>query len=167
MSDSRLPKLIYVFLLACGAIGALHFYPLLPERMASHFSANGMPNGWQTKDAFFALTALVCGVTAVIGFLAPRLIAAKPASKINLPNKSYWLAPEHRTATMEYIAAAMNWFGCAVLFVLLAAGHLAIRANLAGAGKFDSGAMSLVLLGFFAFIALWLIRFIRHFRRVP
>jgi uncharacterized membrane protein len=166
MNTSRLPQWIYALLLACGAIGAAHYYALLPERMASHFSSDGTPNGWQLKEMFFALMAMVTASTAIIGFLAPVLIARRPASQINLPNKEYWLAPERRAVTMEFIAGQMRWFACAVLFVLLFGGYEALRANLRSVVRFDSQAMLVVLVGFLAFVLLWLIGFVRHFSRV-
>jgi uncharacterized membrane protein len=166
MNNSRLPQWLYVFLLVCGAIGAAHYYPLLPERMASHFASDGTPNGWQPKEVFLLLMGMVAGVTATIGFLAPGLIARRPASQINLPNKEYWLAPERRAATMEFIAGQMRWFACAVLFVILFGGHEAIQANLREVVRFDSLAMLVVLVGFLAFVLVWAVGFVRHFSRV-
>jgi hypothetical protein len=91
MNTSRLPQSVYALLLVCGAIGAAHYYALVPERMASHFASDGTPNGWQLKEMFFLLMGLVAASTAIIGFLAPVLIVRRPASQINLPNKEYWL----------------------------------------------------------------------------
>jgi len=149
-----------------GASGAAHYYALLPERMASHFLADGTPNGWQLKEMFFLLMGLVSASTAIIGFLAPVLIARRPASQINLPNKEYWLAPERRAATMEFIAGQMRWFACAVLFVILFGGYEAIQANLREVVRFDSQTMLVVMVGFVVFVLVWLIGFVRHFSRV-
>ena len=166
MNTSRLPQWIYALLLVCGAAGAAHYYALLPERLASHFSSDGTPNGWQLKEMFFALMGAVAASTAIIGFLAPVLIAKRPASQINLPNKEYWLAPERRAVTMEFIAGQMRWLACAVLFVLLFGGYEAIQANLREVVRFDSQAMLIVLVGFLAFVLVWVIGFVRHFSRM-
>jgi uncharacterized membrane protein len=166
MNTPRLPQWVYGLLLLCGAIGAAHYYMLLPERMASHFSADGTPNGWQLKEMFFLLMGLVSASTAIIGFLAPVLIARRPASQINLPNKEYWLAPKRRAATMEFIAGQMRWFACAVLTVLLFGGYEAIQANLREVVRFDSQVMLAVMVGFVVFVLVWLIGFVRHFSRV-
>lgn len=166
MNNSRFPQWLYVLLLVCGAIGAAHYYPLLPERMASHFASDGTPNGWQPKEIFLLLMGMVAGVTAIIGFLAPALIAGRPASQINLPNKEYWLAPERRAATMQFVAAQMRWFSCAVLFVILFGGYEAIQANLRSVVRFDSQTMLIVMVGFVVFVLLWVFGFVRHFSRV-
>jgi uncharacterized membrane protein len=167
MNDLRLPKWMYALLLASGVFGSLHYYPFLPERMASHFSAHGTPNGWQPKEGFFLIMGLVTGLTAIIGFLAPALIARLPASQINLPNKAYWLRPEHRAATMEFVAGQFAWFACALLFVILFGGYQAIQANLPDVAKFDSQAMRIVIVGFLVYVLVWVLRFVRHFAHIP
>jgi len=43
-------------------------------------------------------------LAAVVGFGILRIIAAVPAQLINLPNKQYWLAPEHVAETQECLS---------------------------------------------------------------
>ena len=59
-----------------------------------------MPNGWQPKPAFFILIAVVILTPAIPAFIVPRRFPSIPADKINLPNKSYWLAPERREGNL-------------------------------------------------------------------
>ncbi len=167
MDDPRFPKTLYVLMLVADLFQWVRYYPLLPERMAAHFNFEGQPNGWQPKDGFFLLMLVVIGVTAVIPFLSPRLIAARPDNQINLPHRSYWLAPARREETFRFIAAQMAWFGCGVLFVLLFGTSLAIRANLSPGCRFDNSMMMKVMGGFLIFTVLWMVRFIRHFVRIP
>jgi len=167
MSDPRIPKLVFVLLLALGLLHWAHVYPLLPDVMASHFSANGTPNGFQSKPAFFALTFVILGTSAFVAFVTPRILANKPPERINLPNKTYWLSPEHRQETIRFFRAQMAWFGCAILFVLLYGTALAINANLSLTRTFDSTAMLYVMLGFALFSILWCVFFIRHFYKIP
>jgi uncharacterized membrane protein len=42
-------------------------YPLLPERMASHFAPHGEVTNWQTKEQFFMTMAAVVGVVVCCG----------------------------------------------------------------------------------------------------
>ena len=119
MNDARLPTFLYVFLLVLGLLQWAHVYPQLPDVMASHFSGHGTPNAWQPKPAFFRVDGIVIPVTAVPTFVVPRRLPSMPPDKINLPNKSYWLAPERREATFCFVRTQMAWFGCALLFVLL------------------------------------------------
>jgi len=168
MDDVRFPKIVYFLMLVAGLLQWARFYPLLPERMASHFGYDGAPNGWQPKDGFFLLMLVVAmGSTSIITFLSPRIIASRPDNKINLPHKSYWLAPARREATFRFIAAQMAWFGCAVLFVLLFGTYLAIRANLSPDSHFDNATLLKVLAAFLVLMVLWTVHFLRHFYRLP
>ena len=166
MDDPRLPRFFYLVLLFASLAMFVYYYPQMPPRMASHFAADGHPNGWMPREPFFVLTLVITFLSGLVGFVAPRQIATRPDARINLPNRDYWLAPERRAQTFQYFAAMMAWFSCGLLFVLISGTFLAIRANLASGGRFDSGAMVAVLIAFLLFLMLWMLRFIRHFQRV-
>jgi uncharacterized membrane protein len=167
MDDARYPKIVYFLMLVAGLLQWVRFYPLLPERMASHFGYDGTPNGWQSKDGFFLVMLLAVGITAGMTFLVPRRIAARPGNRMNLPHKAYWLAPARREETFRFIAAQMAWFGCAILFIILFATFLAIRANLSPDSHFDNDNMIKVLAAFLFVTVLWIVHFLRHFYRLP
>ena len=66
-------------------------WAVLPERVASHFGADGKANGWSSNTAF-ALT--MAGIQLFLFFTlyyASRWILLFPVSMINLHNKEYWL----------------------------------------------------------------------------
>lgn len=167
MDDPRLPRLLYAFLMLVCLLMMAYYYPQMPQRMASHFAADGRANGWQSRDAFFVLMLLVSSTSAIVGFLAPRQITAKANAKMNLPNREYWLASERREQTMRFISATMAWFACGILFVLISGTFLALQANLAPERRFNSEAMLAVLGGFLLGMLGLLVRLVRHFRRVP
>ena len=167
MDDPRLPRLLYIFLILVCLLMMAYYYPQMPQRMASHFAADGRANGWQSRSAFFVLMLMVTSTSAIVGFLAPRQIAARSNARINLPHRDYWLAPERREQTMRYISAAMAWFACAILFVLISGTFLALRANLAPDHRFNSTAMLAVLGVFLAGLFGSLLGFVRHFRIIP
>ncbi|MGB7846029.1 MAG: DUF1648 domain-containing protein [Candidatus Acidiferrum sp.] len=167
MNDSRFPAVLYFLMLVLGVLQWINAYPHLPEVMASHFNANGAPNGWQPKEVFFVFTAVVIAITAIPSFLVTRKISSLSPDKINLPNKSYWLAPEHSEETWRFIGAQMAWFGCGLLFVLLYAISQAINFNLPGVRHFNTRGMWYVLGGFVLFTTVWLVHFLRHFYNLP
>jgi uncharacterized membrane protein len=167
VDDSRLPRSLYMVLFLANLLIMAYYYPQMPQRMASHFAADGRVNGWQSRQAFFVIMFLVSAASAVVCFLAPRQIAARANARINLPNREYWLAPEHREATMRFISATMAWFGSCLLFVLIAGTVLALRANLGPDRRFNSQAMLVVLAGFLASLIGLMIGLVRHFHRVP
>lgn len=166
MDDPRLPRMVYLFLVLVCLLMLGYYYPQMPVRVASHFAADGSPNGWMPRESFLLLTFIICASSAIVAFLAPWQIASRSDARINLPNKDYWLAPERRETTMTYIASTMGWFGCGLLFVLISASFLALRANLAPLHRFNSQAMFFVLATFLVFLIFLVTNMIRHFQRV-
>jgi uncharacterized membrane protein len=167
MQNSGLPKLIYGLL---AAVGLLYFslcYPQLPDPMASHFNASGAATGWMPKSGFFTLILIVTLAAGLPIFLVPRSMAKLPNDKINLPNKEYWLAPERRIETMQYLGIQMGWFGCALLAILFCGLYNAVAANFRPDHHFDSGSFYVGLGAFLAFIIVWLVRLLSHFARLP
>ena len=167
MQNSGLPKLIYGLLAAVGLIYFSLLYPQLPDPIASHFNASGAATAWMPKSGFFTLFAVVTLAAGVPVFLVPMSMAKLPNDKINLRNKEYWLAPERRIETMQYLGTQMGWFGCALLALLLSGLYIAVAANFRPDHHFDSGSFYAVLGAFLAFIIVWLVRLLSHFSRVP
>lgn len=167
MDDPRLPRILYAFLVVVCLLMIAYYYPQMPERMASHFAADGRVNGWQSRGAFFVLMLLITSTSAIVGFVAPWQIAARSNARINLPHRDYWLASERREQTMCFISATMAWFACGILFVLISGTFLALQANLAPERHFNSEAMLVVMGGFLLGLLGLLVRLVRHFRKVP
>jgi len=167
MQNSGLPKIIYGLLAAVGLIYFSFLYPQLPDLMASHFNASGAATAWMPKSGFFALLTIVTLAAGVPVFLVPLQMAKLPNDKINLANKEYWLAPERRAETVQYLGIQMGWFGCALLLLLLCGLYEAVAANLKPDHTFDSTSFYIALGAFFAFIIVFLVRLLSHFSRVP
>jgi uncharacterized membrane protein len=164
---SRLPKFVFVLLAVGAAIYFSSLYAQLPEVMASHFNARGTPNGWQTKSAFFSVLISVSVLAAVVGFGIPRVIAAVPPHFINLPNKRYWLTPERRAETMDFLNGYFAWFGCALFAVILIIINFAVQANFHPERLPDATPMWFVLAGFMAFAIVGTVRVIKRFGPPP
>lgn len=162
------PSRLMILLLTLLAFWQMsHYEPLLPEQMATHFDGAGAADGWSSRGEFL-LTNLV--MVAGFGLLfagITTLIQRVPNAYINLPNKEYWLAPERRAATLEWISRQMEWFGAATLALLLGMTQLTIRANLTGSGTLGS-AFWLLFGGYMLYMTAWLVALIRKsYARVP
>jgi uncharacterized membrane protein len=166
MSNTRLPNSVFSLLVVLGAVQFLYYSPRLPEIVGSHFGTSGMPNGWQTKMAFFSIELATIVLATVISFGPPRIISAMPVSLINLPNKGYWLSPERREDTLSYFRAWSAWLGCALLAFLLFVMELVFRANLHTPPQFDNTAFIPALLAFIAFDTIAILRLILHFSKI-
>lgn len=149
-----------VFLAFVGSTASL-----LPERVASHFAASGVPDGWMTRGGYLTVTSLMgLGLPA---FLAGLCYATRffPDWMINLPNKGYWLAPERRRDTNNYLFGHCLWMVCLVVLHFWAMHSLTIFANRRSPALM-SGTAAIAATGvFLALLGVWIIALVRHFRR--
>ena len=140
-----------------------YYYPKLPETIASHFDGAGNPNGCMSKSGFFKTYALIVILIMTACLLLPKLISRIPAQLINLPNKDYWLAPERREEAFQKIQDFTTEFSDALLVFLITVMQLVFKANLSKKIILSS-AMPYLLIAFFAYTLLWLLRFFRTFK---
>ena len=160
---SRLPAAAFFGTALLCALQALHYGPLLPERVASHFGPGGTPNGWMPSSFFIKLNL---GVVAFLVFMlyaaSVRMRAADPAT-LKLPNRDYWLAPERRGETVEFLSGWFLWFGAATLLLMLDMFRQVFQYNLALSRELDHPRASLGL--YVAFALLWVAALRLRFRR--
>ncbi len=161
----RASRAVLLFLAAAGIVQILYYYPLLPERMASHFDGSGRPNGFQSRDAFFALSAGMLVMTVVLFGGLGSLFRRIPSKWFNLPNRDYWLAPERREETIESMSSQLEWLGAASLALYIFVIQRVADTNRTAEPRLDSGSMFLVLGLCLAFTTIWIVRFLLRFRK--
>jgi hypothetical protein len=160
----EVPRRILWLLAAAALVQIAWYYPRLPATVASQFDSQGRPTAWMTRDGFFllygAMVALQLGVFGA-GF---RLMRRLPNRLFNLPHRDYWLAPERRDETLDYLETWGLWTGCAVVALLLGIFQLVIEANLKQA-PLPPGPTWALLGGFLAFALIAMARLLSRFAR--
>lgn len=158
-------KIVLLLLTAASALVMQHYYGLMPDPMASHFDGSGRPNGYQSKDGFFLLSAaLLVGNLLIFAAFGPMLRKI-PTSWVNLPNRDYWLSPGRREETIGFMARQMDWFGVATVLLLATILALACIANLDPEPNLDSASAWWLLGGYVVFSTVWLVRLVTRFHR--
>ncbi|MEA1996146.1 MAG: DUF1648 domain-containing protein [Gemmatimonadota bacterium] len=157
---------LFWFLFICAFIHMFYYYPLLPDKVASHFNATGEADNWSSREffiGFYIMITLVMTVTfAGFGYIGPKL----PESLINLPNKPYWLAPERKEKTFAFISDSLFQLGAVTLLLLISMMHLTFRANMDKSNNI--GVLPWVFIGcFLIFTAVWLVQLYRKFLKIP
>jgi len=165
MPKTRLSNSIFFVLVVVAAMQLAYYAPRIPEILGSHFGARGFVNAWQTRVAFFSTELTIIVLATFVSFGIPRLIAAMPASTINLPNKEFWLSPERREETFAFLHEQLAWLGCALLAFLLFVMELVFRANLHSPPQLNTAAFVPAILTFLGFTAMWIIHLAFHFSR--
>jgi serine/threonine-protein kinase len=129
MKAARLPLILLALLWSAFAAYVWGTATQLPERVATHFGASGQPNGWMTRAGHVQFTlifglivpAFVVGIFAAMRFFGDRWL--------NIPRKDYWLAPERRQETYDFILRQGFWFAGMFIAFLAAIHHSIITAN--------------------------------------
>lgn len=162
---NRLPFYLMGFALLLALGQAIHYFPLLPDRVGSHFDAAGTPNGWMSKEWFFGIHfgVLVLLITVFSGI--PWLVGILPRQMINLPNRDYWLADERIEATRTRIRTMLGGYGAATSLFLVGVFQLALMANLERDGKMAAPYLLGLLIPYLLASLVWTVVFIRGFLR--
>ena len=163
----RAPLATLLLLGAAGIVQLVHYYPILPETMASHFDGSGRPDGFESRNGFVVFCASMLVMTLVLFGGMGALFRRIPTKWMNLPNRDYWLAPERREETIEAFAGQMEWFGAASLALYLFVIQMVVETNRTSEPRLDSRSMFLVLGIYLLFTGVWLVRFILRFRKPP
>ncbi len=161
--------LLFLILLAAVAfflMDVYRYYPQLPRRVASHFSADGHANGWSDKNSFFIVWgAVFLGLSGLLALLI-AFLEKIPLRWINLPNKEYWLAPERAGKTFALVRKYFGVLNLATVLFLATLFHLTLEANLLPEPVLGSEFWLIFILYFLGMIALSLY-FITYFNRIP
>lgn len=157
-------KHFFVLMFGANVVLTLISLAVLPARVAVHFGANGMADGWGSKTGNAGFMTLIQVLLFGLLYFSTRLIRLLPVRWINLPNKRYWLDPAHQERSLETIQTFMWRFGVSMLLFLFVVNFLAFQANLADPIRLNLAEFLPALGLLFAYTLWWTITFFRAFR---
>jgi len=160
----RLGKYFFLIVLLLCIFETTRLWFLAPARMASHFNFQGNPDGFMPKLQFFVSQIQVALLVIGLSLLMQLVVLVTPARWINLPNRDYWLVPEHHDALMENLSSfGFALFG-GILLVVQLGFELSTYANLQAPVHFSAQIMLPVIAGFMIFSVVMLFLLTRSFR---
>ena len=132
MENLRLTRNLFYFVFLIGILHTVYYYFEMPKEIASHFDAGGSADAFADKDILLYLNIpiylFILLLFESIVFFLPRI----PDNLINLPNKEYWLTPEHRLEAYTILKVYLRWLGIITILLLMTAFHENYTANLSG-----------------------------------
>lgn len=137
---------------------------VLPDRIATHFGADGRADGWAPNYVDALIMTGVHVLLFISFYFSPQLMLMFPAKWINLPNKAYWLQPAVLPRTKAMMSTLMRQFGFALFLFLLVAGLLSLQANMARTVRLHLTVFYPAVGAFLIYTVWWTIVFFRAFR---
>lgn len=136
----------------------------MPDRIATHFGAAGQANGWMTRTEHVRFT-LIMGLAIPAFVLGLFYLMGRFPGLLNISNKDYWLAPERRQESLDFIRLqGVSFAGMFIAF--LAAIHWSIlAANRLSPPSLPTSHVGWISGTFLVATVIWVIAFIGRFLR--
>jgi hypothetical protein len=147
---------------ALGFLRAWAVYDELPQTVASHYAADGTPDGMSSKADFFLYYGLTVAFVFVVMVGSTWMIEKLPARYINLPHKEYWLESGRLPEAREKINDGMWSMTAATMLLLVGVQELVLQANLARSGM--NGLLMWIMFGaYMIFSFVWTAKLLTAF----
>lgn len=158
-----MPKLILLLIIAAAFVFLTGNE--LPPTVASHFMVGGTANSFMPRSNYLGFVlALTVGLPLALALLS-TLSHFLPARFINLPDREYWLAPERREQTLAFLSNQGIYLAMLLAIFLCFVHWLVVLANAQQPAHFPESTLFASLPLFLIALAVWIGRFILHFKR--
>jgi hypothetical protein len=132
--------------------------------IATHFGPAGEANGYMARGFYVRfMLAFVVVLPLALNFLINRVLRL-PNTRINIPHREYWLAPERRADTVGRLQRHMMFFGVLLAAFLCYVHWQVVQANTRSPPVLDSVRFSTGLATFMAALVTWIVILRRDFR---
>lgn len=160
-----LPRIAFVVLLVVVTAVIVATTGSLPERVATHFGAGGLANGFMSRDGYLLFMLAFTIVISLVVVAMTGLFPGIARSPRNIQHHDYWFAPARRAESSARLLNHACLLGC--LIVLFFGGmHGALMvANAATPPRLPETAFFIMLGAFLVGIALWIFFMRRMFAR--
>lgn len=126
-------------------------YPRLPERVATHFSLTGIPDGFSGRAEFVMWYSLMLVLVASGLLVLARVLPRMPPELINIPHREHWLEPPRRASTLRYVERLVLEITAVTVGLLVAVAGVVIAHDL-GRGDRLGGGFGLLVGAYLAYV---------------
>jgi uncharacterized membrane protein len=137
--------------------------PQLPERVATHFGAEGRANGWMSRQGYLLFEAAFPLLISLFLAGTSSLTSRFPARFVNLPRKDFWLAPERRALTAGILLSRMTWLACLMTLFFGGLHALTLAANRVRPAQLPMDGLLLVVMAFLVAVMIWVALLLMRF----
>jgi hypothetical protein len=156
--------IITALLLACAVAFIWISSGTLPDTVASHFAASGIATGFLPRSLYLRLT-LILVVLPPLGMNVLASLSLRNANaRINLPNRDYWLTPDRRPESVEFVRRHVARLGVMLIVFFCYVHWLVVRANALAPPVLSSPWFITGLVALLASAVIWVTIFLRRFR---
>ncbi len=168
MSRQRGASPAWFLLLVAAAVAFIWFSGQeLPRLVGSHFGRGGIATGFVPRNRYLFGISLASVLLPVLIVFPISLALRNPKAIINLPNRDYWLTPERRPETVNFIRTQMMRFGAALLAFICYVHWLVVQANESSPPRLAGSAFVSAVALFVGFVVVWIAIHYTHFRKPP
>jgi uncharacterized membrane protein len=167
MKTARIPAVIFGVMVVGYLVFLAGTASLLPPRIASHFDANGRPDGWSNRSTAVILHSIFGLVSPIVITTLCCLFRFIPVEKIKMPRRDYWFSPERRDETCTYLARQGLALGSLLIGLQALAWYQVVEANNAEVKQLPPTAFTFVLMAYGLVLVMWVLRLFRHFVQPP
>ncbi len=136
----------------------------LPEKVASHFDKANQPNGWMPRSTHITfmlafglgVPLLILGSNYLIKFASPK--------NLNVPNPTYWRAPENFSRATSFMFTHSFWLAAGMWIWLTGLNYSLVAANKASPPHLNSTWLWILMVFFVLMLAAWIVQMIRFFK---
>ncbi len=139
----------------------------LPPLVASHFDASGRANGFMPQAMYVGVMLAVVVAAPLVMALVPIQAFHNPRSRLHLPHREAWLAPDQRPRTIALLSRRAVGLASLLLVFLCYAHGLVVLANQAVPPHLSTPWFLAGLIGFLVASSAWLVSLMGTLRRGP
>ncbi|HWX19464.1 MAG TPA: hypothetical protein VN578_06110 [Candidatus Binatia bacterium] len=154
ISSPWIPGLILAHLYLLFAASLVYSARRLPGRVSTQFNLLGRARRQMSRTAYLIFIA-VFGIWLPGFGLVFYLLAKSNPAHLHIPNRAYWLAPEHLAQAQAHLLSVALWFGCLTLAFLIGINLLLVWANRQQPARLPLPLLLVLLACFLAGIIAW------------